>query len=335
MIANDGTIKSTRITNVENISDTHVKATLAPLERGFGHTIGNALRRVLLSSISGCAVVEAKIEGIVHEYNSIEGVEEDVVDILLNLKGLAITMSHKSSSVATVNKKGPGVVTAADLSTDNDVEIINPDHIIAHLNDRGKLEMEIKIERGKGYQPAANRKSEEEGQIIGQLLIDASFSPILQVSYRVESARVEQRTDLDSLILDLSTNGTIGAEEAVRQAASILYTQLEAFVEFDTTKQQQEKEVRDDLDPVLLMPIDQLDLTVRSVNCLKAENIKYVGDLVLCNETDLLRTPNLGKKSLDEIKQVLGKYKLQLGAHIENWPTERKNILDNRNFGIY
>ena len=322
----------TRITNVENISDTHMRATITPLERGFGHTIGNALRRVLLSFIPGCAVIEVQIEGVLHEYNVIEGVEEDVMNILLNLKGLAIKMFHKSSAVVTINKKGPGVITGADLVTDSDVEIVNPDHVIANLTDKGNLEMTIKIQRGKGYQQVSARTSTEDHPI-GTLFLDASFSPVRRVAYSVERARVEQRTDLDSLILDISTNGTIGAEDAVSQAASILYSQLETFVDFDTTKQEQEKKIREDLDPVLLMPIDELDLTVRSVNCLKAENIKYVGDLIRRSEMDLLRTPNLGKKSLDEIKQVLANYKLELDTHIENWPSEK--TLHEKNIEAY
>ena len=307
-----------RITDIEKLSDTHMRVTLEPLERGFGHTLGNVLRRVLLSSISGCAIVEVQIEGVLHEYNVIEGIEEDVIDILLNLKGLAITMFNKNSATISLEKKGPGVVTGADITTDGDVTIVNKDHIIANLNGKGELRMTMIVERGRGYQPAVS-KSKEEGQTIGKLLLDASFSPIHRVSYSVESTRVEQRTDLDSLVLDMETDNTIEPEEAVRESARILHAQLESFADFDKVQEVEEQVSADNLNPLLMMPIDGLKLTVRSTNCLKAERIFYVGDLVTRTEIELLRTPNLGKKSLDEIKHVLKEHGLELGTKLEGW----------------
>ena len=309
-----------RLVGVQAQSNQQARVVLEPLERGFGHTLGNALRRILLSSMPGCAVVEAEIEGVLHEYTAIEGVQEDVVDILLNLKQLAIRMHARDEATLTLAKKGPGVITAADIQLDHDVEIVNPGLVIAHLNSAGSLNMKLKIKRGRGYQPANQRlQFEEESRPIGRLLLDASFSPVRRVTYTVESARVEQRTDLDKLIIDIETNGTIDPEEAIRRAATILSEQLAAFVDLrgrDAAHAAGEAH----FDPVLLKPVEELELTVRSANCLKAENINYIGDLVQKTEVELLKTPNLGKKSLTEIKDVLAQHGLTLGMKIENWP---------------
>jgi len=310
-----------RIVDVQSISDTHARVVLEPLERGFGHTLGNALRRILLSSMTGAAVVEAEIEGVLHEYTSIEGVQEDVVEILLNLKGVAIRMEGAPEATLTLNKKGPGPVTAGDISTDHNVEIINPEHVIANLTKSGELNMVLKIRRGRGYEPASTRRSDDEDERpIGRLQIDASFSPIRRVAYVVDSARVEQRTDLDKLIIDLETNGTIDPEGAIRTAATILQDQLSAFVDLAGKQEEETKAAEPEVDPILLRPVDDLELTVRSANCLKAEQIYYIGDLIQRTEVELLKTPNLGKKSLTEIKDVLASRGLSLGMRLENWP---------------
>ncbi|MBD3619353.1 MAG: DNA-directed RNA polymerase subunit alpha [Chromatiales bacterium] len=306
---------------VQAENERNAKVILEPLERGFGHTLGNALRRILLSSIPGCAVVEAEIEGVLHEYTSIEGVQEDVVDILLNLKGLAVRMHSRDEATVTLKKKGPGVVTAADIVGDHDVEIVNPDHVIAHLTKAGELNMTLKIAKGRGYVPAASRRTaESEDRPIGHLLLDASFSPIYRVAYKVEAARVEQRTDLDKLVIELETDGTVDPEEAIRMAATILQQQLAVFVHLQGTEAAEPESKESEIDPILLRPVDDLELTVRSANCLKAENIYYIGDLIQRTEVELLKTPNLGKKSLTEIKDVLASHGLSLGMRLENWP---------------
>lgn len=307
--------------DVEEISLTRAKVTLEPLERGFGHTLGNALRRILLSSMPGCAVTEVEIDGVQHEYSAIEGVQEDVIEILLNLKGLAIRMTGRDSVTLTLNKKGEGVVTAADIQLDHDVEIVNPDHVIAHMNDKGDLNMKLKVARGRGYESAdSRRQDEEETRAIGRLQLDATYSPVYRVSYVVESARVEQRTDLDKLVIDLETNGTLDADEAIRRAATILQQQLAVFVDLEGESEPEPVKEEDEVDPILLRPVDDLELTVRSANCLKAENIYYIGDLIQRTEVELLKTPNLGKKSLTEIKDVLASRGLSLGMRLDNWP---------------
>lgn len=310
-----------RIVDVQQITDTHARVILEPLERGFGHTLGNALRRILLSSMHGCAIVEAEIEGVLHEYTTIEGVQEDVVEILLNLKGVAIRMEGATEANLTLNKKGPGPVTAGDINVDHNVEIINPDHVIANLTKSGELNMVLKVRVGRGYEPASARRSEEdEERPIGRLQIDASFSPVRRVAYIVDSARVEQRTDLDKLIIDLETNGTIDPEGAIRTSATILQDQLSAFVDLSGKQEVETQSQEPEVDPILLRPVDDLELTVRSANCLKAEQIYYIGDLIQRTEVELLKTPNLGKKSLTEIKDVLASRGLSLGMRLENWP---------------
>ena len=315
--------------DVQEYSPTHAKVTLEPLERGFGHTLGNALRRILLSSMPGCAIVEAEIDGVLHEYSSVEGVQEDVIEILLNLKGVAIVMEGKDRAEVTISKKGAGVVTAADIQTDGDMEIKNPDHVIAHLNDKGELNMRLVVARGRGYVPAsASKSSEDETRSIGRLQLDASYSPVLRVAYSVESARVEQRTDLDKLVLDLETDSTLDPEEAIRRASTILQHQLAVFVDLESEIEQAEEEKEEEIDPILLRPVDDLELTVRSANCLKAENIYYIGDLIQRTEVELLKTPNLGKKSLTEIKDILASRGLALGMKLENWPPASIKVED-------
>ncbi len=310
-----------RIVNVEVINPVRARVTLEPMERGFGFTLGNALRRVLLSSIPGYAITEVKIDGVVHEYSTLDGVQEDVVDILLNLKGVALKLHNKSETILTLNKTTEGPVTAADFETNHDAEIINPNHLIAHLTKGGKLNLEVKVEMGRGYQPVpARRKSNQEDKTLGFIMVDASFSPINKVSYFVESARVEQRTDLDKLIMDVETNGVIDAEQAIRDAARILMGQLSVFANLESALTEVEVKQVPQVDPVLLRPVDDLELTVRSANCLKAENIYYIGDLIQRSENELLKAPNLGRKSLNEIKDVLASKGLTLGMKLENWP---------------
>ena len=317
-----------RLVGIETLSPRRAKVTLEPLERGFGHTLGNALRRILLSSMPGCAVTEVEIDGVLHEYSSKEGVQEDIIEILLNLKGLAVILEGKNEAVLTLTKSGEGPVTAADIQHDGDVTIANPDHVICTLTGEGSISMRIKIEMGRGYVPAsARRDAEEEDRAIGRLLVDASFSPVVRIAYDVESARVEQRTDLDKLVLDMETNGTLDPEEAIRRASTILAEQLDAFVELRDIKEVEQVEEKPLFDPILLRPVDDLELTVRSANCLKAEAIQYIGDLVQRAEVELLKTPNLGKKSLTEIKDVLASRGLSLGMRLENWPPE--SIVDN------
>jgi DNA-directed RNA polymerase subunit alpha len=310
-----------KLIGVEQLNPTHAKVTLEPLERGFGHTLGNALRRILLSSMPGSAIVEVEIEGVLHEYSTIEGVREDVIEILLNLKGVSIVLEGKEQTTLALSVEGPGVVTAADIQLGNDMEIKNPDHVIAHLSEGAKLQATLTVARGRGYVPADARVQEEDQtRPIGKLQLDASFSPIKRISYIVESARVEQRTDLDKLVLDLETNGTIDPEEAIRRAATILQRQLAVFVDLETEGELPSPEPEDEIDPILLRPVDDLELTVRSANCLKAESIYYIGDLVQRTEVELLKTPNLGKKSLTEIKDVLASRGLSLGLRLDNWP---------------
>ncbi len=306
---------------VETISPFHAKITLEPLERGFGHTLGNTLRRILLSSMPGAAIVEAKIDGVLHEYSAIPGVQEDVVEILLNLKGVSIRLHGRQDVTLKLNKQTPGPVLAGDIEQEHDVEIVNPNHVIAHLNENGSLSMTLKVMLGRGYQPAAIRARKSEGKaIIGALHLDASFSPVRRVAYTVENARVEQRTDLDKLVIDLETNGTVDPEEAIRRSATILQQQLAAFVDLQSAPLAPEKLSGEDaINPIYHRPVDDLELTVRSANCLKAENIFFIGDLVQRTEADLLKTPNLGKKSLTEIKNVLAAHGLALGTKIDGW----------------
>ncbi len=310
-----------RLVEVQEIGVNHSKVILEPLERGFGHTLGTALRRILLSSMIGYAVVEVEIDGVLHEYSAIEGVQEDVAEILLNLKGLAIRLHTKTETTLSLSKSGAGPVTAGDIETDHDIEIYNPQLVIANLTKGGKLDMKLKIRQGRGYEPANQRTlSDDEDRPIGSLQVDASFSPVKRVSYDVERARVEQRTDLDKLVIDIKTNGAIDPEEAIRQAAGVLHGQICVFVDLKSNVEEEPEEEEPDIDPILLRPVDDLELTVRSANCIKAESIHFIGDLVQRTEVELLKTPNLGKKSLTEIKDVLASHGLSLGMRLENWP---------------
>lgn len=311
--------------NVEPLGGHRAKVTLEPFERGYGHTLGNALRRVLLSSMVGYAPTEVTIAGVLHEYSTVDGVQEDVVGIMLNLKGVTFRLHNREEVTLILRKEGEGAVTAADIQTPHDVEIINPDHVICHLAQGGKIDMQIKVEKGRGYVPGNLRRfGDEPTKAIGRIVLDASFSPVKRVSYAVENARVEQRTDLDKLVMEIETNGAISPEEAIRASAKILVEQLAAFAQlqgtdlvdaFDAPAQRSAS-----FDPILLRPVDELELTVRSANCLKAENIYYIGDLIQRTETELLKTPNLGRKSLNEIKEVLASRGLTLGSRLENWP---------------
>jgi len=331
MQSNPYELLTPREIRVETLSPNRAKVVLEPLERGFGHTLGTTLRRILLSSMPGAAIVEVKIDGVLHEYGAIPGVQEDVVEILLNLKNVAIRLHTRQDVTLTLNKKGPGAVTAGDISTEHDVEIVNPSHIIAHINESTSLNMTIRVMLGRGYQPASTRKSGTEGGKggIGTLHLDASFSPIRRVAYTVESTRVEQRTDLDKLVIDLETNGTLNPEEAIRRSATILQQQLAAFVDLKAIPAI-EKSEKESMNPLYIRPVDDLELTVRSANCLKAENIYYIGDLVQKTEADLLKTPNLGKKSLTEIQSVLQSHGLSLGMAVDNWPPPflRDDLID-------
>jgi DNA-directed RNA polymerase subunit alpha len=306
---------------VEEMSKTHAKVTLEPLERGFGHTLGNALRRILLSSMPGAAIVEVEIDGVLHEYSTIEGVQEDVIEILLNLKGVAVKLHERDEATLTLVKSGAGAVTAADIQLDHGVEIANPEHVIAHLAEGTELKMTLKITSGRGYETVESRnQNDEETKAIGKLQIDATYTPVQRISYSVDNARVEQRTDLDKLVIELETNGTIDPEEAIRRSATILQQQLAIFVDLENEEVVEQQKEEEEIDPILLRPVDDLELTVRSANCLKAENIYYIGDLIQRTEVELLKTPNLGKKSLTEIKDVLASRGLSLGMHLENWP---------------
>lgn len=325
-MSNTGELLKPRIVEVNSISPRQARITLEPFERGYGHTLGNALRRILLSSMQGYAPTEVRISGVVHEYSAIDGVQEDVVDILLNLKGLAVKLNSRDEALLTIKKSGEGPVTAADIQAGHDVEILNSDHVIAHLTKGGNLEMEIKIEGGRGYVPASTRVLSDDSRPVGVILVDALYSPVKKVSFNVESARVEQRTDLDKLILEIETNGVIEPAEAVRYAARVLIEQLASFADLQGVSPLSDVSSmklvspQSSIDPILLRPVDELELTVRSANCLKAENIYYIGDLIQRTETELLKTPNLGRKSLNEIKDVLAARGLTLGMKLENWP---------------
>jgi DNA-directed RNA polymerase subunit alpha len=311
-----------RAIEVESIGSHAAIVTMEPFERGYGHTLGNALRRILLSSMVGYAPTEAQISGVVHEYSTIDGVREDVVDILLNLKGVVFKLHNRDEVTLTLKKEGEGIVRASDIELPHDVEIVNPDHLIAHLTAGGHLEIQLKVEKGRGYVPGNVRAfGDDHSKTIGRIVMDASFSPVRRVSYTVESARVEQRTDLDKLVMTIETNGAIGPEEAVRQSARILVEQLSVFAALEGTSEPVlSQRTSPSVDPILLRPVDDLELTVRSANCLKAENIYYIGDLIQRTENELLKTPNLGRKSLNEIKEVLAARGLTLGMKLENWP---------------
>ncbi len=315
-----------QVSSIERINSNLAKVTIEPMEKGFGHSMGNALRRTLLSSIPGCAVTNVNIEGVVHQYMTLEGVQEDVIDILLNLKNLSINLFDRDDAVLSLKKTGPGSVLASDIETSHDVEIFNPELIIANLSSGGSLDMQIHVKRGLGYQPASTREINTETDTnVDDLKLDASFSPIKSVTYSVESARVDQRTDLDKLIMVIEGDGSVDPEDAIKSAAKAIFNQLSVFIDLTESEDalSESAVAEPDIDPILLQPVDDLELTVRSANCLKAENVLYIGDLIQKTEVELLKTPNLGKKSLVEIKDILGQKGLSLGMRIENWPPPR------------
>ena len=309
-----------RVIKLESQHELQSTVSIEPFERGFGHTLGNALRRVLLSSLPGYAITEVQIDGVLHEYTTIDGVQEDVVEILLNLKNVAINLNASDEAEFMISKKGPAVVTAGDIQVDHNAVVVNPDHHIATISSKKELNMQLKVQKGTGYKPVTTNEKKDGDNIVGLLRLDASFGPIKRVSYKVESARVENRTDLDKLIVDLETDGTIEPESAIKYAGAILQNQLSIFVDLTRVQEQQKAEEEVLVDPIMLRPVDELELTVRSANCLKAENANYIGDLVQKTEVELLRTPNLGKKSLNEIKEVLASHGLSLGMELEIWP---------------
>ncbi|OIQ02074.1 MAG: DNA-directed RNA polymerase subunit alpha [Zetaproteobacteria bacterium CG06_land_8_20_14_3_00_59_53] len=311
-----------RKVSVEDIVPGRIsKITFEPLERGYGTTFGNSLRRMLLSSLAGAAVTQVRIDGVSHEFDTIKGVREDVMDIILTLKTLDLKSDDGERHVLKINAKGAGKVTAGDLKGSGAVHVLNSDLVIAHLNEDGALNMEVTIESGFGYDPAQNRESDERAA--GTLLVDASFSPIRRVATRVENARVGQNTNYDKLIMEVETNGALSPEDAIHQAASIIKDQLAVFVSFDAIEREEvEADTAVNLEDLLRQPIDHLDLSVRSMNCLKSDNIFYVGDLVMRSEQEMLRTPNFGRKSLTEIREVLDKMGLDLGMQIDNWPPQ-------------
>ena len=319
-MSNFNNLLKPRIVNIEDVSLNNTRVTLEPLERGFGHTLGSALRRIMLSSIVGSSVTEVSIEGVQHEYSTIEGIQEDVIDIMLNLKGVSFKMNGNSHASLNISKSEIGPVTARDIELKGDIEVVNPEHVIANITTKGSsINMQIEVSEGIGYS-SANQRKDEVNRNVGSLLIDASYSPIKKVSYKVDSARVEQRTDLDKLIIELETDGTIDPEECIREAATILHDQVSVFVDLKAIEETVQKTEEAEVDPNLLRPVDDLELTVRSANCLKAENIHYIGDLVQRQESDLLKAPNLGRKSLNEIKDILQEKGLSLGMPVENWP---------------
>jgi len=311
-------LKPKLVDSVELSTNEH-RVVLEPFERGFGHTLGNSLRRTLLSSMVGSAITEVAIDGVMHEFSTIEGVQEDVLDILLNLKETSVELNTSETATVIIEKEGPSQLTVADIeSNGTDVSVFNPEKVIATINEGGKIRMTIRINTGVGYDVAVSRTVDSE--TIGSIQLDASFSPIKRVSFTVESARVEQKVNLDRLNIVIETNGSVDAEEAVKRAATILQDQLSSFVELEPVVEEEPQPTSDDFPQMYLSAVDELELTVRSANCLKAEQIYYIGDLIQKSEQDLLRTPNLGRKSLNEIKEVLTEKNLELGTEIENWP---------------
>jgi len=317
---------------VEPGDDPKRRATIVvgPLERGFGLTLGNALRRILLSSLQGASVTSAQIEGVLHEFSSLPGVLEDITDIVLNIKGIGLRMHGEGPKRMRLRANGPGEVRAGKLETGHDIEIMNPDHLICTLDSGAKIAMELTVESGKGYRPATDNRPEDAP--IGLIPVDALFSPVRKVSYKVENTRRGQRTDYDKLSMDIETNGAVTPEDSVALAARILQDQLQIFINFEEPRAASEEERPSELpfNKNLLRKVDELELSVRSANCLKNDNIVYIGDLVQKTEAEMLRTPNFGRKSLNEIKEVLAQMGLHLGMEIPNWPPENIEELAKR-----
>lgn len=303
--------------------------TVEPLERGFGHTMGNALRRILLSSLQGAAVTQIKIAGVVHEFSSIAGVNEDITEIILNIKAMAVALHSEEAKTVRLKVSGPATVTAGDIETGSDVDMIDPEHYLCTLGEGAELDMELTIASGKGYSPASRHVPET--QVLGLIPIDAVFSPVRRVTFKVTDARVGQVTDYDKLNMDIETNGVVTPEDALAYAARILQDQLTLFINFEEVEEAPVvEEERLDINPHLLMKVDELELSVRSANCLKNENIVYIGDLVQKSESEMLKTPNFGRKSLNEIKDVLVQMGLGLGMQLDNWPPENIEDLAHR-----
>jgi len=309
---------------------TKVNLVAEPLERGFGLTLGNALRRVLLSSLRGAAVTAVQIDGVLHEFSSIPGVREDVTDIVLNIKEIAIKMDGDDAKRMVVRKQGPGSVTAGDIQTVGDIEILNPDHVICTLDEGAEIRMEFTVNNGKGYVPAERNRAEDAP--IGLIPVDSLYSPVKKVSYKVENTREGQVLDYDKLTMTIETDGSVTGEDAVAFAARILQDQLSVFVNFDEPQKEAEEEAVTELafNPALLKKVDELELSVRSANCLKNDNIVYIGDLIQKTEAEMLRTPNFGRKSLNEIKEVLASMGLHLGMEVPAWPPENIEDLAKR-----
>ena len=315
-------IKPRSIHVEEVVPGRSAKITFEPLERGYGTTVGNSLRRMLLSSLKGCAVTTVSFDGVLHEFDTIKGVREDVLDMILALKEIDIRMSGDKAVMVNLDVKGPAVVTAGDIKCPAGVQVLNTDLVLAHLNEDGHLKFQATVEKGRGYVPANERQDQERP--VGFLLLDASFSPVRRVATRVENARVSQKTNYDKLIMEIETNGSLTPEEAIGEAARILTEQLVVFAYFSALESESTGEaVSTDLDELLAQPIDHLDLSVRSMNCLKSDDIFRIGDLVQRSEQQMLRTPNFGRKSLNEIKEVLEKMGLQLGMKLDNWPPQQ------------
>ncbi|MEM7425791.1 MAG: DNA-directed RNA polymerase subunit alpha [Pseudomonadota bacterium] len=301
-----------------------------PLERGFGVTLGNALRRVLLSSLQGAAVNSVQIDGVLHEFSSISGVREDVTDIVLNIKEIALRMHVEGPKRVILRKEGPGVVTAGDIEETADIEILNPDHVLCTLDEDADIRMEFTVNTGKGYVPAERNRPEDAP--IGLIPVDSLYSPVKRVSYKVDNTREGQILDYDKLTMTLETDGSVSAEDAVAFAARILQDQLQTFINFEEPQKQEVQEVQPELEfnAALLKKVDELELSVRSANCLKNDNIVYIGDLIQKSEGEMLRTPNFGRKSLNEIKEVLAQMGLHLGMEVPNWPPENIDDLAKR-----
>ncbi|HIH2763816.1 MAG TPA: DNA-directed RNA polymerase subunit alpha [Candidatus Azoamicus sp.] len=318
-----------KIVDVKDLTNNDISVVIEPLERGFGHTIGTALRRVLLSSIPGCAVVEARFSGILHEFMVKDGVYDDIMDIMIKLSGIYFKMHNRDNIELSLSKKGPCDVFAFDFVLPSDVEIINPNYFITTVNSFGDLGIDIRVNKGRGY--TSSNENFNKLDFSGWLKLDTSFSPINRVSYEVENIRFKDRSDLDKLIINISTNGTISAIESLHWASKILSEQLSVFISFEKEKVDIKSSVKDKINHELFKTVDNLELTVRSANCLKAENIYYIGDLIQRSEAELLKTPNLGKKSLAEIKHVLYERGLSLGCKDNNWPKVLEEYKNDNN----
>ena len=311
-----------RIVDVQNLSPYHAKVTMEPFERGYGHTLGNALRRVLLSSLQGAAVSSVQIDGVLHEFSSIAGVREDVTDMILNIKEIALRMHSEGPKRLILRKQGPGVVTAGDIQATGDIEVLNPGHVICTLDQGAEIRMEFTVNSGKGYVTAERNRPEDAP--IGLIPVDSLYSPVKRVSYKVENTREGQILDYDKLTMSVETDGSVTPEDAVAYAARILQDQLQVFINFEEPSKMVSEDMKPELEfnAALLKKVDELELSVRSANCLKNDNIVYIGDLIQKTEAEMLRTPNFGRKSLNEIKEVLAQMGLHLGMEVPNWPPE-------------